>query len=112
MDDIQDDALLEAIRRRAKMLRELQHEIGGQGGGGGASHIENNVYGGGLGGGVSESLGNAEDISPEERDYFVDILREDTDNGWHKKVHRYTQPRGDEGGGVTIPPSQFKKKIL
>lgn len=101
MADINDDALLEAIRRRARMLRELQHEIGGQGEGGSA-HIENNVYGGGLGGGVSEKLGNAGDISPEERDYFVDIIRKNNEDGWKKSVHRYTQPR--------IPAASFKKK--
>lgn len=74
--------------------------------------IVNNVYGGaltgsdknqGLGGGVTGEM------APEDRDYFVDILREDLDpteinektkkpygKGWRKEVHRYTKPKGSQ----------------
>jgi hypothetical protein len=100
-----DDVLLAAIRKR--LLREIERENearqagGGGGGGGGASSIVNNVYGGSLGGGVAGQLGNAQEMTPEERDYFVDIARQNVPEGdeemphggWRKSVHRYTQDK-------------------
>lgn len=85
--------------------------------------IVNNVYGGpltsdknqGLGGGVTGEM--AEDMTPEEMDYFVNITRKDLPNlnpltgkpeGWEKTVHRYTKPRGSENG--PIGPDDGKKK--
>lgn len=79
--------------------------------------VINNVYGGpltteknqGLGGGVMAEM------SPEDRDYWVEITREDLDEinpatkkpkGWTKKVKRYTTPRGAE----PFDPGSEKKK--
>jgi hypothetical protein len=78
--------------------------------------VVNNVYGGpitgsgknqGLGGGVAGEMAGEDAMSPEDRDYFVDIMRQDLDpneideetqkpygKGWRKKVHRYTKPKG------------------
>jgi hypothetical protein len=63
----------------------------------------------GLGGGVMAEM------SPEDRDYWVEITREDLDEinpatkkpkGWKKKVKRYTTPRGTE----PFDPESEKKK--
>ena len=71
--------------------------------------IVNNVYGGpltsdrnqGLGGGVTGEM--SEGMTPEDRDYFVDIMREDLPEinpatgkprGFKKKVQRYTTAKG------------------
>lgn len=94
--EITDAMLIAAARKR--LLDEI-----GQGRGGGA--ITNNVYGGGIpsgdGGGMLGGSGPSA-IAPEDRDYFVDILREElqpgdlvdgepmTRPGWRKKVHRWS----------------------
>jgi hypothetical protein len=98
MDDQYNQQLQEAIRRR--LLEEVEGKRGG------AASVVNNVYGsaggGGQGGGLMDSWGGG---GGEERDYFVDILREDLDEineatgkpkGWRKKVHRFTTPRGSD----------------
>jgi hypothetical protein len=55
----------------------------------------------------------AEQMTPEDWDYYVDIQREDLPEinpetgkplGWKKKVHRYTTKRGEE------PPAPGKKR--
>ncbi len=91
------DQLNAAIRKR--LLAEIE-----QGRGGSGQSVVNNVYGGGApaagGGGIREMMG-----SPEDRDYFVDIEREDLPDinpatgkpkGWKKKVHRFSTGRGED----------------
>lgn len=71
--------------------------------------IVNNVYGGDVASSKNQGLGGGvmADMSPDDRDYFVDIVREDLDptqinektkkpygKGWRKEVHRYTKPKG------------------
>lgn len=55
----------------------------------------------------------AEQMTPEEWDYYVDITREDLPEinpdtgkprGWKKKVHRYTTKKGEE-----LPPPGKKR---
>jgi len=99
MSDDYNKQLQEAIRRR--LLEEIGSSRGGQA-------ITNNVYGGGLTGGVRGQMsGEGEDMPmpKDERDYFVDILREDLPEineatgkpkGWRKKVHRFTTARGED----------------
>jgi len=108
-EDEYNEMLRQAIRDR--ILSEVKQPRD-------VERIVNNVYGGpltheknqGLGGGlVSEMAG----VAPEDRDYFVDIMREDLPEinpdtgkprGWRKTVKRYTKPKGshdidpDDGG--------------
>jgi hypothetical protein len=111
MDDGQNPSdmdLVAAIRRR--MLNEIQEQKD-------AERIVNNIYGGSIpGGGVMDRLGSAASPSPEEdRDYFVDILRQNYEpgdeaevidpetgmpvkqqlqaGGWKKRVHRFSSPK-------------------
>jgi hypothetical protein len=78
--------------------------------------IVNNVYGGDVSSAKNQGLGGGvmADMNPDDRDYFVDITREDLPDlnpltgkpkGWHKKVKRYTQPRGH-----SEPDGDEKKK--
>lgn len=107
-DPITDERLIQAIRKR------LLDEIAEQSGGGAV--INNNVYGGTQipSGGVQGMMQDA-DMSPEDRSYFVDILKREyepgdttqfydpnvgdvTDvplqhGGWGKQVHRFSVPR-------------------
>lgn len=106
-EEINDQMLIQAARKR--LLAEL--------GGGGGSHIENNIYGApGLGGGEAQagggglfdSLSGADKGGGEDPfDYFVDIARQNVDagqmnpfsdpdnpevfdnSGWAKRVHRF-----------------------
>jgi hypothetical protein len=107
--DISDIDLIRAIRKR------MLDEIGSRGD---AERIVNNIYGGSLpsGGGVMDQLGGAASSSPEEdRDYFVDIMRQNFEpgdeaefldpqtgqpvkrpmerGGWQKRVHRFSAPK-------------------
>ncbi|HBR25982.1 MAG TPA: hypothetical protein DD732_02910 [Rhizobiales bacterium] len=91
-----DAVLIQAVRKR--LLDELRAKHGG----GNQQHV--NVYGGGGhdGGGVSGGMGG-EAISPEDRDYFVNIERRDAvdpstgeKNGWDKKVHRFTTAKDEK----------------
>ena len=110
MDDqnsISDMDLVAAIRRR--MLEDIQAKKD-------AEKIVNNIYGGPVGGGVMDQLGGPASPSPEgDRDYFVDILRQDYEpgdeamvidpetgqpvpkkldrGGWQKRVHRFSSPK-------------------
>lgn len=115
--ELTDADLVKAIRKR--MLDEI-----GAGKRPDSERIVNNVYGGPIvGGGVMDQLGGGgggeggglEGMSPEDRDYFVDIMRQDYDpgdeamvidpatgekvpqklarGGWSKNVHRYTSPK-------------------
>ena len=106
-EDEYNDMLRQAIRDRILSEVKKPRDV---------DRIVNNVYGGsltgsdknqGLGGGVTGEM--SEGISPEDRDYFVDILREDLDpteinkktqkpygKGWRKEVHRYTKKKGEQ----------------
>ncbi len=94
MDSVLDDAqLIQAARKR--LLRMLEAE------GGGGSPVTNNVYGGGGHGGLTEQMQGAD--SDPDRDYFVDITREDLPEinpatkkpmGWKKSVHRRSAAKG------------------
>lgn len=84
--EINDAMLVQAMRRR--VLEDIRQR------GGGGSVINNNVYGGGVGSGIGGG-----DIDPADREYFVDIVREDLPElneatgkpkGWKKKVHRFS----------------------
>ena len=108
-DSITDERLIQAIRKR------LLDEIGQQQGG--ANVINNNVYGGGSqipSGGV-QAMMQDQGIDPEDRDYFVDILKREygdgdqanfydpesgeqspvdlPQGGWGKQVHRFSTPK-------------------
>lgn len=92
-EEVNDDVLLRAIRQR--MLEDLRSPRQS------AAPITNNVYGGGVGGGVRDSMSDA-DLGGVDRDYFVDIVREDLPDineatgkpiGWKKKVHRFSTPK-------------------
>lgn len=116
--EISDQALIQEIRKR------LLDEIRGGKRGGDAERIVNNIYGGGVagsgspmqgGGGVMDRMGGPGEMSPEDHDYFVDILRQDIgeggqadfvdpttgqptsqampQGGWRKRVHRFSVPK-------------------
>lgn len=91
-DQITEDMLLNAIRKR--QLADIERRD--------SERIVNNIYGGGIGaGGVSGQMGGGgggEFQDPADRDYFVDIVREDLPEinpdtgrprGWKKRVHRF-----------------------
>ncbi len=87
MDEINDEMLIQAMRKR------LLDQIAAQGGG--SQSVVNNVYGGGI----SEAQGAGGGPDPSDRDYFVDIMREDLPEinaatgkpkGWKKSVHRFS----------------------
>jgi hypothetical protein len=91
--NIDDKSLLLALKR--KMMRDLEERQQQQA-------VVNNVYGGSIGGEHGGGVGGGlEEMSPEERDYFVDIARQNIpegdaempNGGWKKSVHRYTQPK-------------------
>jgi hypothetical protein len=91
-EEINDAMLIQAMRRR------VMEEIGDRGGRG-ASVVNNNVYGGGLGSGGNGGIGGGDTTDPSDRDYFVDIMREDLPElnpltgkpkGWKKSVHRFS----------------------
>jgi hypothetical protein len=82
--------LLDAIKRRA--LRELKDR---KEAGGGGSAITNHVYANGDHG-IRGGMTGHDEADPEDRDYFVDISRQDNENGWDKKVHRYTKKKVTE----------------
>lgn len=109
-EGITDQALIQAVRKR--LLEELAAKRGD------SEKIVNNVYGGGAsgGGGVMDRMGSGGDeMSPEDQEYFVDILRQNYEpgeeamvmdpqtgkpmpqklgsGGWQKKVHRFTRPK-------------------
>lgn len=108
-DPITDERLLQAIRKR--LLDEIAEQQSG-----GTNVINNNVYGGGQipSGGV-EAMMQDSGIDPEDRSYFVDILKREfepgdstqfydpnvgdvTDvplqhGGWGKQVHRFSVPK-------------------
>lgn len=102
-DEIGDDALLAAIRKR------LLDEISG-GRRSDAERIVNNVYGSMPSGGITERLYQGDIASGGDEDpyqYMVDIDREDTidpetgkKTGWKKRVRRYRDsiPRDGEPG--------------
>jgi hypothetical protein len=110
-EDEYQEILRQAIRDR--ILSEVRQPKGFE-------RIVNNVYGGpiageknqGLGGGVVGEMGG---MSPDDREYFVDIMREDLPEinpetgkpkGWRKSVRRYTKPAGSPMG----EPEDGKKK--
>lgn len=94
-----DQMLVEAARKR--MLRDMEERVAAQ-------SITNNVYGGGgQHGGVGDHMGASD---PGDRDYFVDISRENREpgdadptdpegqrkferEGWYKRVRRHTQKK-------------------
>lgn len=103
-DDLSDETMVREMRRR--ILEQIRHAGGG---GGQAQSITNNVYGGavpgGGGGGVREQAGGDMPMPQDDRDYFVDIMREDLPEineatgkpkGWKKTVHRFTTARNDD----------------
>ena len=93
-DPVLDDAaLIRAARKR--LLRMLEAEESP------TASIVNNVGYGGGGSGLMEKMGTTDD--PSDREYFVDILREDLPEineatgkpkGWKKSVHRHSALRG------------------
>lgn len=109
IDDAYNQRLVEAIRKR--LLAEIE-----QGGNQGGSVINNNVYGGSQipGDGVQGGM-MGQGPEPEDRSYFVDIMRENLDpgastefydpetgepspmqlqnGGWRKRVHRFSAPK-------------------
>ena len=94
-DEIGDDALLAAIRKR------LLDEISG-GRRSDAERVVNNVYGSMPAGGITERLYQGDLASGGDDDpyqYMVDIDRQDTldeegkKTGWKKRVHPYRMPR-------------------
>lgn len=92
---VDDNVLLQAIRQR--MLDEIRAKKEA------AAIINNNVYGGGgsMPSGIQAGMHDAAPSGDDDRDYFVDILRENLDPenpsaGWRKKVHRYAQPKGEK----------------
>jgi hypothetical protein len=100
VDDIQDQDLIRAIRRR--LLAEI--EKAGQGAP--VDRIVNNVYGspgthgGNDAGGIFGALGNAAPSENDPFEYYVDIARRnvtdpETDKviGWDKNVKRYTKKK-------------------
>lgn len=93
MDPLDDSMLIQAARQRVLDQLRAKSE---------AASIINNVYGGGSdGGGVMGGMHDAAPSGGDDRDYFVDILREnlnpeDPSQGWKKSVHRYAQPKGDK----------------
>lgn len=111
---ISDEQIVAAIRRR--LLDEVSQRSGGQ-------SITNNVYGGsvggqpssGQGGGILDRFGGGQGGSgvsgPEDKDYFVDILREELQPGdvvdgqeikrpgWRKKVHRFATAKSPDDPG-------------
>lgn len=97
MDDITDQALLAAIRKR------LLDEISG-GRNTGTERIVNNVYGSMPAGGLTERLYQGDMGGEDPYEYFVDIDREDVRDpetgekiGWKKRVRRYRDRLGDPG---------------
>lgn len=97
MDDVNDDILLKAMRKR--ILDEINRREQASG------SVINNVYGGGGSHmplrGVSDQLGSSPE-GEDPYDYFVDITRRDLDEvnpatgkpaGWKKSVHRHRQPK-------------------
>lgn len=108
--ELTDADLVKAIRQR--MLDDIRKKAD-------AERIVNNIYGGPVaGGGVMDQMGGGASggsPSPEDRDYFVDIMRQDYDpgdeamvidpttgekipqklarGGWSKRVHRFTSPK-------------------
>lgn len=100
-DQVDDAALIAAVRRR--LLQEIEHRRE-------AAGVVNNVYGG-SGGGVSGMMAPGDSASPDDQDYFVDIMREDLDKdpetgkprGWSKKVHRYAKKKARVGPTVSEP---------
>jgi hypothetical protein len=103
-----DAVLIQAVRKR--LLDELRSKHGG-----GQAHQNVNVYGGG--GNPGGMAGGMHDESPAEsdRDYYVDIMREDLGQnpetgkpkGFRKKVHRFSSAGGD---GDPFDPTFGKKK--
>lgn len=100
---IDDNVLLQAIRQR--MLDEIKAKREA------AAIINNNLYGQG-GGGPSGIQAGMHDAAPsgggDDRDYFVDILRENIDPenpslGWKKTVHRHTEPKGKNPKKKVMP---------
>lgn len=100
-DDVSDEGLVREMRRQ--ILSKIR-------GGGASQSVVNNVYGGaipggGEGGGVMERGGGDMPMPEGDRDYFVDILREDLPEinektgkpkGWKKTVHRFSTARGED----------------
>ena len=105
--EISDQALIQAMRKR--ILDEIARRSD-------AEKIVNNVYGGSIGGsGVMDRLGGADQASPDDNSYFVDILRQNYEpgdeaemvdpntgmpvkkplphGGWAKRVHRFSAPK-------------------
>jgi hypothetical protein len=113
---VTDEVLLQAIRKR--LLDEIAEQQQA------SSIINNNVYGAGQDAGQqAEAPGIAagmqgQDMSPEERSYFVDILKQEYEpgdttqfydpesggpsdvelkhGGWGKRVHRFSTPKKKE----------------
>ncbi len=89
MDQVDDNALIQAMRQR--LLEEIRAKREA------ANVINNNVYGGGTpAAGIGAEAGGMSD--PDGSDYMVDIIRENIDpadpkKGWKKQVHRYKQPK-------------------
>ncbi len=106
---INERMLIQAIRQRMlddiHTKKEAQAVInnnvyGGHGGG------DDGMHGGGDGlpspGGIHAGMHDAAPTAGDDRDYFVDILRENLDpenpgKGWTKKVHRYAQAKEKAG---------------
>ena len=109
--EITDEDLVRAIRSR--ILEDIKKKAD-------AERIVNNVYGGPIAGGaISEQMGAGQPGGaggdPADRDYFVDIMRQDYDpgdevmvidpttgervpqqlarGGWSKRVHRFSAPK-------------------
>lgn len=106
MEDITDQALLAAVRKR------LMDEIAG-GRSSEAERIVNNVYGAMPAGGLTERLYQGEMGGEDPYEYLVDIDREDVRDpetgektGWKKRVRRY---RERLGGGED--PTKKKAKM-
>lgn len=108
-EDEYNDMLRQAIRDR--ILSEVRKPRD-------VERIVNNVYGGALTSDKNQGLGGGVmgEMSPEDRDYLVDITREDLPElnpltgkpkGWKKTVKRYTQPRGSN---PPPPPEGGEKK--
>lgn len=97
---INERMLIQAIRQR--MLDDIRAKKEAQ------AIINNNVYGGRGGdeadsaaGGIRAGMHDAAPSGDDDRDYFVDILRENLDpenpnKGWRKKVHRFSANKNED----------------
>ena len=98
---ITDAVLLEAMRGR--ILDEIKRNQ--------QANVINNMIGGGhegvpavrgVGAEMARATGGQDEVSPDDFDYMVDIMRENLpadesgkSPGWSKKVHRYRTPKDE-----------------